>query len=148
MAHMGGSGGHGEELWGSNRGLDVAAGTVSVPFSGLGRPSLGRYSHDRAYAAVQQAVQGTHRDRQTKTAIFRALHFLRGLCLCGVLGRVASCQGLQLEPHTLGGELGGGFLTLALLFPPNPSSSQLVQETGRDTPPLKTGVAFGEQCGF
>ena len=72
-------------VMGSNTGLAVAAGTVSVPYSGLGRPSLGRYSHDRAYAAVQQAVQGTHRDRQTKTAIFRALHFLRGLCLCGVL---------------------------------------------------------------
>ena len=38
----------GEELWGSNTGLAVAAGTVSVPYSGLGRPSLGRYSHDRA----------------------------------------------------------------------------------------------------
>ena len=35
-------------VMGSNTGLAVAAGTVSVPYSGLGRPSLGRYSHDRA----------------------------------------------------------------------------------------------------
>ena len=46
---------------GSNTGLAVAAGTVSVPYSGLGRPSLGRYSHDRAYALAFKANFATAR---------------------------------------------------------------------------------------
>ena len=80
VAHMGGLGDTGEELWGSNTGLAVAAGTVSVPYSGLGRPSLGRDTVMTAHMhwGSTGGVQGTLRDRQTKTAIFWALGFLRG----------------------------------------------------------------------
>ena len=118
VAHMGGLGDTGEELWGSNTGLAVAAGTVSVPYSGLGRPSLGRYSHDRAYALAFKANFATARRKLPSFGLWVSSG---GLCLDDVqlcIEGVASWQGLQLKLHTLGGEQASGRVGLLEVFNP------------------------------
>ena len=84
---MGGLGDTGEELWGSNTELDVTAGTVSVPYSGLGDPPTDDIVMTVHMHRFNTYVQGATRDRQSKTAIFRALGFLGGSLLgyCALL---------------------------------------------------------------
>ena len=76
-----------EELWGSNTELDVTAGTVSVPYSGLGDPPTDDIVMTVHMHRFNTYVQGATRDRQSKTAIFRALGFLGGSLLgyCALL---------------------------------------------------------------
>ena len=130
VAHMGGLGDTGEELWGSNTGLAVAAGTVSVPFSGLGRPSLGRYSHDRAYASLQQGGFKAHFATVRRKLPSFGLWISSGIFAwmivhgrgCLMAGPSAEAPYIHWEAsRQVGGLACWRFLTLSLLFPPYPS---------------------------
>ena len=74
-------------VMGSNTGLAVAAGTVSVPYSGLGDPPTDDIVMTVQMHRFNTYAQGATRDRQSKTAIFRALGFLGGSLLgyCALL---------------------------------------------------------------
>ena len=79
VAHMGGLGGHGERSYGAvTSDWTSQLGQSVSPFQAWDAPpSDDTVMTVHMHRASTPGVQGTHRNRQTKTTIFWALHFLR-----------------------------------------------------------------------
>ena len=82
VAHMGGLGGHTERSYGAvTQDWPSQLGQSVSPFQAWDAPPSDDTVMTVHMHRFNRGVQGTHRDRQTKTAIFWALDFLRDLCL-------------------------------------------------------------------